>query len=98
MSVSALLTGTIVAVAGAIGFVGLIIPHITRIVFGSDHRRVLLFSALLGAIFLIWVDVGARMVAAPQELPIGIITSAIGGPFFLWLLRHRSRQIEGTGR
>lgn len=98
MTVSALLTGTIVAVAGSIGFVGLIMPHIVRIIFGSDHRRVLPISALLGAIFLIWVDVGARMIAAPQELPVGIITSAIGGPFFLWLLRYRSRQIEGTGQ
>jgi iron complex transport system permease protein len=73
-------------------------PHIMRILFGSDHRRVLPLAALSGAIFLIWVDVGARMVVAPQELPIGIITSAIGGPFFLWLLRFRSRQIEGAGR
>ena len=98
MIVSALLVGTMVAVAGSIGFVGLIMPHIVRIVFGADHRRVLPLSAICGAIFLIWVDVGARMIAAPQELPVGVITSAIGGPFFLWLLRLRSRQIEGAGR
>ena len=98
MVISALLVGTMVAVAGSIGFVGLIMPHIIRIVFGSDHRRVLPLSALCGAIFLMWVDVGARMVAAPQELPVGVITSAIGGPFFLWMLRFRSRQIEGAGR
>lgn len=98
MVVSALLVGTMVAVAGSIGFVGLIMPHIIRIVFGSDHRRVLPLAALCGAIFLIWVDVGARMVAAPQELPVGVITSAIGGPFFLWMLRFNSRQIEGAGR
>jgi iron complex transport system permease protein len=98
MVVSALLVGTMVAVAGSIGFVGLIMPHVIRIVFGSDHRRVLPLAALCGAIFLIWVDVGARMVAAPQELPVGVITSAIGGPFFLWMLRFRSRQLEGSGR
>ena len=98
MTVSALLVGTMVAVAGSIGFVGLIMPHIVRLVFGSDHRRVLPISALAGAIFLIWVDVGARMVVAPQELPIGIITSVIGGPFFLWLLRYRSRQFDGAAR
>lgn len=98
MTISALLVGTMVAVAGSIGFVGLIMPHIMRILFGSDHRKVLPLSALGGAVFLIWVDVGARMLVAPQELPIGIFTSAIGGPFFLWLLRYRSRQIEGAGR
>jgi len=87
-----------VAVAGSIGFVGLIMPHIVRLVFGSDHRRVLPISALAGAIFLIWVDVGARMVVAPQELPIGIITSVVGGPFFLWLLRYRSRQFDGAAQ
>jgi iron complex transport system permease protein len=98
MTVSALLVGTMVAVAGSIGFVGLIMPHMIRIVFGSDHRRVLPLAALCGAIFLIWVDVGARMLAAPQELPVGVITSAIGGPFFLWMLSFRSRQLEGAVR
>jgi iron complex transport system permease protein len=78
--------------------VGLIMPHIVRLFVGSDHRKVLPISALAGAIFLIWVDVLARMVVAPQELPIGIITSFIGGPFFLWLLHHKQRAFEGPGR
>ncbi|HEV2123188.1 MAG TPA: iron ABC transporter permease [Chloroflexota bacterium] len=98
MTVAALLTGTVVAVAGAIGFVGLIMPHIVRLFAGSDHRKVLPISVLSGAIFLIWVDVLARTVAAPQELPIGIITSFLGGPFFLWLLHHKHRAFEGAQR
>ena len=98
MVVSALLIGTAVAVSGSIGFVGLIMPHVARLLFGPDHRRVLWVSALGGAIFLIWVDVAARLVVAPQELPIGILTSLIGGPFFLWLLHLRAGQIDGPGR
>jgi iron complex transport system permease protein len=98
MTVSALVVGAIVAVAGAIGFVGLVVPHATRLVVGADHRRVLPVACLVGAIFLTWVDVGARMVVAPQELPIGVLTAALGGPFFLWLLRHRSRAIDGSAQ
>jgi iron complex transport system permease protein len=82
----ALLTGVMVAVSGTIGFVGLIIPHIVRIIVGPDHRKVLPLCALLGSIFLIWVDVIARTTFAPVELPVGIITSILGGPFFLLLL------------
>jgi iron complex transport system permease protein len=94
MVLSALIAGTTVAVAGSIGFVGLIVPHAVRLVVGPDHRRVLPLGALAGAIFLIWVDVGARTVVAPQELPLGIITAFIGGPFFLWLLRYRLRRVD----
>jgi iron complex transport system permease protein len=64
---------------------------------GSDHRCVLPVSALLGAIFLIWADVLARLLFAPQEIPIGIITSICGGPFFIWLLRHSSYSFGGNG-
>ena len=94
MVISALIAGTTVAVAGAIGFVGLIVPHAVRLVVGADHRRLLPLCALAGAIFLIWVDVGARTVVAPQELPLGIITAVVGGPFFLWLLRYRLRRVD----
>ena len=87
--ISALMTGTAVAVAGCIGFVGLVVPHIVRSMVGADHRKVIPFSALLGAIFMIWVDVGARMWDAPGEIPIGIITSMLGAPFFLWMLKTR---------
>jgi iron complex transport system permease protein len=86
---TALLTGVMVAVSGGIVFVGLVIPHMVRIVVGADHRRVLPAAALVGAIFLVWVDVAARMVVAPAELPIGIITAVVGAPVFIWLLRRR---------
>ncbi len=93
--VTALLTGVMVAVAGAIGFVGLMMPHIVRLVLGPDHRKVLPASALAGAIFLIWVDVGARTIVQPQELPLSIITALVGAPFFLWLLRWRRHAFGG---
>ena len=92
---TALLTGVMVAVAGAIGFVGLMMPHIVRLVVGSDHRLVLPTSALAGAIFLIWVDVAARTVVQPQELPVSVITALVGAPFFLWLLRWRRQAFGG---
>jgi iron complex transport system permease protein len=90
----ALLTGIMVSVSGTIGFIGLIIPHIVRILVGIDHRRVLPISAFLGSVFLIWVDVIARTAFAPAELPVGIITSILGGPFFLlllWRIREERR-------
>ncbi|MFB6346737.1 MAG: FecCD family ABC transporter permease [bacterium] len=87
---STILTGVIVAVSGAIGFVGLIVPHIVRMIMGANHRRLIPVAALLGGIFLVWADVLARMILAPQELPIGIITSLTGGPFFIWLMRQKT--------
>jgi iron complex transport system permease protein len=95
---TALLTGVIVAISGSIGFVGLMMPHIVRVIVGSDHRRVLPVSALMGAIFLIWADVFARLSFAPEELPIGIITSLCGGPFFIWLMMRSSYSFGGSGR
>lgn len=91
MLVVALVTGSIVAVAGGIGFVGLVIPHIARLLVGADHRRVLVISLLLGAVFLPFADIAARLLRAPAELPIGVITAAVGAPFFLWLLVSGSR-------
>ncbi|NJL64593.1 MAG: iron ABC transporter permease [Methylacidiphilales bacterium] len=87
--VTSLLTGVIVAVSGAIGFVGLMIPHIVRLLVGSDHRRVLPISILVGGVFLIWSDILARILIAPEELPVGIITALFGAPFFLWMLQNR---------
>ncbi len=87
-TVSALVTGVLVAWSGAIGFVGLMMPHIVRRMIGGDNRRLLPLCALSGAIFLIWVDLFARVVLASQELPIGIITAALGGSFFIWLLQR----------
>jgi iron complex transport system permease protein len=84
---TSLLTGVIIAVSGTIGFVGLMMPHIVRLVVGADHRRVLPISLLSGAVYLIWVDVIARTMFSPQEIPVGIITALCGAPFFLWLMR-----------
>ncbi len=92
--VVSLLTGTIVAVSGAIGFVGLMIPHVARLLVGANHRRVLPVAMLVGALFLIWVDAIARTVFAPVEVPVGVITALLGGPFFIWLLH---RQVAPRG-
>jgi len=86
---AALLTGACVSVSGLIGFVGLVIPHIVRILIGPDHRILLPAVALTGASFLLIADALARVVIAPGELPVGIITALIGGPFFIYLLRRQ---------
>jgi iron complex transport system permease protein len=86
---ASLATGSAVALAGPIGFVGIVVPHLVRLLVGADHRVVLPASALFGASFLIACDLIARIVFAPTELPVGVVTALIGGPFFLWLLfRH----------
>ena len=84
----AMITGVMVAFSGIIGFVGLMVPHIARMIVGGDHARVLPASAMLGAIFLLWADIAARTVMAPEDMPIGIVTGLIGGVFFVWLLRR----------
>lgn len=81
--------GSSVALAGTIAFVGLIVPHIMRLIIGPDHRYLLCASALAGAVLLPLADTFARLVIAPTELPVGMITAAIGAPFFILLLRHR---------
>lgn len=86
--ISALLTGTVIAVAGGIGFVGLMIPHLVRLTVGADHRRLLPLTALLGAVYLVIVDLLSRTLTRPNELPLGILTALLGAPFFLWLLRR----------
>ncbi|GAA1479858.1 iron chelate uptake ABC transporter family permease subunit [Gordonia sinesedis] len=88
--IAAVLTGMAVSVAGGVGFVGLMAPHVARFLVGADHRRVLPVAAVLSAGFVVLVDTVARTVDAPNEYPLTIITAAVGGPFFLWLLR-RSR-------
>ncbi|WP_296429315.1 iron ABC transporter permease [Yoonia sp.] len=89
--VGAVITGVMVAFSGIIGFVGLMIPHIVRLIVGGDYARVLPVSAICGAIFLVWADIFARTVMAPDDIPIGIITGLVGGVFFVWLLRAASR-------
>ncbi len=86
-----LLTGLCVAFAGLIGFVGLIVPHILRLLLGPDHRLLLPAAFFGGGGFLIMADLFARIIVAPNELPVGVVTALIGGPFFLYLLRTRSR-------
>jgi iron complex transport system permease protein len=85
----ALVTGIMVAFSGIIGFVGLMMPHLVRLVVGGDNARVLPLSALAGAVFLIWADTVARVVLAPEDLPIGIVTGLVGGLFFVWLMARR---------
>ncbi|MBA3448106.1 MAG: iron ABC transporter permease [Pseudaminobacter sp.] len=82
-------TGASVAVSGGIGFVGIVVPHLLRLLIGPDHRYLLPASALLGASMLLLADTASRVVVAPAELPIGIVTAAIGAPFFLWILLRR---------
>ena len=86
---ASLMTGATVAACGLIGFVGLIVPHTVRLVAGPDHRRLVAASALAGAAFLVLADSVARTIIAPREVPIGVITAILGGPFFLGLLRKR---------
>jgi len=93
-----LMTASAVAVAGTIGFVGLIIPHAMRLIVGPDHRILLFASALAGASFLVLCDTAARTILAPAELPVGIITALWGAPFFLYLLRRTRRAVMPQGR
>lgn len=88
-----LATSIAVSVSGIIGFVGLIIPHAVRLAIGADYRRAIPLITVLGAIFLVLADLLARTLIAPSQLPIGIITSLVGGPFFLYLLRKRQQEI-----
>jgi iron complex transport system permease protein len=89
LAASALLTGAMVSVSGAIGFVGLILPHAVRLIAGPGHRALLPLSALFGAIFLVWADTAARTLFDPRELPVGIVTAIIGAPVFAFLLARR---------
>jgi len=86
VAVTALCIGLSVAFTGLIGFVGLIVPHLMRLLAGADHRRVLPGSCLLGAMLLALADTVGRLVVIPAELPVGLVTSLIGSLFFLWLL------------
>jgi iron complex transport system permease protein len=89
LAASALLTGAMVSVSGAIGFVGLVLPHAVRLIVGPGHRALLPLSALVGAIFLVWADTAARTLFEPRELPVGIVTAIIGAPIFALLLSRR---------
>lgn len=87
-------TGAAVAVSGGIGFVGIVVPHLLRLVIGPDHKYLLPASALLGGAFLLFADAIARTLVAPAELPIGIVTATVGGPFFLFILLNRRGALQ----
>ncbi|MGP4076714.1 FecCD family ABC transporter permease [Halobacillus sp. K22] len=89
-----LLTGAAVSVAGTVGFIGLVIPHMTRALVGTDYRLIIPVSAVLGGLLLVLADIGARLVNAPFETPVGAITACIGVPFFLYLARGEGRGME----
>jgi iron complex transport system permease protein len=83
---TSVMVGGVVAACGPIGFVGMMAPHICRLIVGAEHRRLLPASALFGGAFLVLCDTAARLVLFPAELPVGVITAFLGAPFFLWLL------------
>jgi len=94
LTLSALLVGAAVSVSGVIGFVGLVVPHVMRFCLGSDHRWLLPGSALAGAILLLLADTLARTVVVPAEMPVGLLTSLLGGPWFLWQILRQQRGVE----
>jgi iron complex transport system permease protein len=92
--VTALITAVAVSLSGLVGFAGLIVPHGVRLVFGPDHRQLIPLASIAGAIFLIVADTIARIVVAPAQLPVGVVTAIVGGPFFLVLLMRYSRRVD----
>jgi len=90
--VSALVTSVVVSMCGIIGFVGLMMPHLARRLVGPDHRILVWASILMGAVFLLLCDVVSRIIMAPRELPIGVVTAFVGVPFFIYILR-RTRKV-----
>jgi len=97
-AISALITAIAVSLSGLVGFAGLIVPHGVRLVFGPDHRQLLPLSAAVGATFLVAADTAARIVVAPAQLPVGVVTALAGGPFFLILLVRFSRRVSWLTR
>ncbi|WP_240838229.1 iron ABC transporter permease [Acidaminobacter sp. JC074] len=93
--ITSLMMGLVVYSSGMIGFVGLIIPHICRMILGTDHKKLIPASALLGAVFILWADIFSRTILPHSELPIGILISAIGAPCFVWLLIKRNYGFGG---
>ena len=92
LALGSFLTASAVSASGLVGFVGLVVPHVARLIFGPDHRLLLPAATLLGATFLVLADLTARIALAPAELPVGVITALVGGPFFLYLLRRSKKE------
>jgi iron complex transport system permease protein len=93
MALAALAVGTAVAAAGGVGFIGLVAPHLFRLLAGPDHRYLLVGSMLLGAVLSLFADLAARTLVSPAELPVGVVTSLLGAPFFIWLLLRFKREV-----
>lgn len=93
-ALAAFVTAVAVGLSGLVGFVGLIVPHAVRLVFGADHRQLLPLSSLIGAVFLVVADTVARVIVAPAQMPVGIVTALVGGPFFLVLLVRFNREVS----
>ena len=89
---STILTGIVVAASGVVGFIGLVVPHIMRSLVGAKHIRLIPMAALAGGLFTMLADVVSRVIVAPEELPIGIISALIGAPFFFWLIRRNRKR------
>lgn len=87
--ISSIVIATLVSKVGVVGFIGLIIPHLARIIGGPKHKHTLLFSALIGSIVIIWSDVLSRALYSPEEIPIGVLTSLLGAPLFIWIIMNR---------
>lgn len=87
--ISSAIIALLVAQVGVIGFIGLIIPHIARLFFGSNHQKLILFTPILGAVVMVWADLISRIAVAPEELPIGVLTSLIGAPLFIWIIHSK---------
>jgi iron complex transport system permease protein len=94
--ISSLLVAVTVTLAGPIGFVGLVVPHVGRMLFGAEHRRLIPAVVLLGGIYLVLVDTLCRTIFAPSEIPIGVMTALLGTPFFLWLIRRKDSAMGGA--
>jgi iron complex transport system permease protein len=93
VAASSLVAATAVSFSGIIGFIGLVVPHLVRLLWGPDYRRLIPLATIVGGIVLLASDIVARTILAPRELPVGIVTAVIGAPFFLWLLR-RAKQVR----
>lgn len=89
VAISSIVIATLVSKVGVVGFIGLIIPHLARIIGGPKHKHTLLFSALIGSIVMIWSDVLSRALYSPEEIPIGVLTSLLGAPLFIWIIMNR---------
>lgn len=97
-AIAAFITAIAVSASGLVGFVGLVVPHAIRLIFGPDHRQLLWLSAIIGGTFLVAADTLARVIVAPAQLPVGVVTALIGGPFFLVLLIKYTRKIGWMGK